>query len=457
MTVNTKTLHYIYVAAVALIVGLFFSYRPTFSFGTVSGTNLEISATQFAIGAFILACAPLLWRARAQLYHTLSLRILSGLALLSTISLLYTPNLTRGVLFTTLLWVITVAWAAIIVSVPILKRYFAPLRLVGFWVVTITAVFAWFQVYAEAMGASTTFTLLPEAYLSGVFGFARPTAFALEPQFLGSLLVAPLLYTAYLEMTRQQTRFSRIVLLLSASALLATISRGAYLATAIGFLLLFAFYAKANIAASFKLISILSATALVTIGLLGFAAHLNQRDSISGEQAILKSVSQLSLGTISIDSAPVLQQPSVAQPALPTSGYVASSTDSRLSMAETALKLWSSTPGTVLFGVGSGGFGTSLHQADSTYPKNSVVNNHYLETLVELGLVGLAVFIGVIGSVLLLLIRDRAWLAVAIITAVTLQWLFFSGSINVLHIWVLLAASVAFIADRKNTVRLKQA
>ena len=389
---------YIFIAAAALLVGIFFSYQPTLSFGTASGTNLEVSAAQIGAAVFIFASLSLLWRNRTQLYHNVSIRLLSGLAAFSTLSLLYTPNLTRGVLFTTLLWAIVALWAAITVSLPAVTKYIPQLRNIVFCSIILTTLFAWFQIFAEAFGVSPSVTLLPAAYLSGVFGFARPTAFALEPQFLGSLLIAPVLYCAYLELVRRQTIFSRIIFFVSLSVLLATISRGAYLSAAAGMVMIIIAYGKTSLKASVWLAGYFAITAIATIGLLGVAAHINQRDQISGDQAVAKSINQLSFGVIDLSAPEVpISQPLQAPATQPSAGYVATSTDSRLGMAEAAWKLWTLSPSTILFGVGSGGFGATLHASDARYAENSIVNNQYLEVLVELGLIGLLLLVSVIG------------------------------------------------------------
>jgi hypothetical protein len=81
--------------------------------------------------------------------------------------------------------------------------------------------------------------------VSGQFGFVRPNVFAIEPQFLGSLLV-PAILIIFHEILVQKNNFSRNLMLgFLAFSLFLTLSRGAIFAMIFG-LILVAILSKTN-------------------------------------------------------------------------------------------------------------------------------------------------------------------------------------------------------------------
>jgi hypothetical protein len=113
-------------------------------------------------------------------------------------------------------------------------------------------------------------------------------------------------------------------------------------------------------------------------------------------------------------------------------------------MTKEALAIWSANIQTILFGVGTGGFGAALHDKNPAYTSQSIVNNQYIEVLTELGVVGLLAFISLLLFPMYRLFRLHQWALLAILGALYSQWLFFSGNINVPHLWVILAVAYAF-------------
>ena len=194
---------------------------------------------------------------------------------------------------------------------------------------------------------------------------------------------------------------------------------------------------------------------IISIGVMASAAHINTRDDLGARSAIIRSVNHVSMGFIdlttilSTTTSPTESTPEVIPPGpsvinitetpAGNPGYVAESTASRLSMIKEALRLWSQTPLTILFGIGIGSFGFTLHDQAPEFSISSIVNNQYIEVLTETGILGLILFLFILGYPVLLLVRKRQWLPVAIIAALSIQWLFFSGYPNVIHIWIVLA------------------
>ena len=98
---------------------------------------------------------------------------------------------------------------------------------------------------------------------------------------------------------------------------------------------------------------------------------------------------------------------------------------------------------TVLFGVGTGGFGAAVHQRTDSRDAGTVANNYYLEMLAELGLVGFILFVTFVVSLLYRLVTRRQFLLIAIIAGYLVQWYFFSGNADVIHVWVVIGLALA--------------
>lgn len=76
-----------------------------------------------------------------------------------------------------------------------------------------------------------------------------------------------------------------------------------------------------------------------------------------------------------------------------------------------------------------------------------MVQNEYLELLLEIGLVGFAVFAAIIIGIVAKTKRTPwAW---AIIAAFLVQWWFFSGYPNALHVFLILAIMYAVLSEKK--------
>jgi Kef-type K+ transport system membrane component KefB len=112
-------------------------------------------------------------------------------------------------------------------------------------------------------------------------------------------------------------------------------------------------------------------------------------------------------------------------------------------MSQEALAIWLTNSQTILFGAGTGGFGAALHNKEPAYASQSIVNNQYIEVLTELGVIGLLVFLGLLVFPTYTLFKLRQWTILAILGALYSQWLFFSGNLNVTHLWVALAVAYA--------------
>lgn len=402
----------------------------------------------------------------------------------ATISILWSANSTRAFLTAGIIWLLFFAVFAIIYITPLLnpvKSFRINLLKTFFISSAIICIVCWLQAILDVLGVGRETTLLCQGCVSQVFGFPHPSGFAIEPQFMGNLLLAPTLTTLYLitfhktgqteaksatsRETASRTRLEKIgvvfLALLFSATLFLTFSRGAIYAFAAGLAVLLIF---ALIKHQFRP-SLLAVPVVAFIFTLTMQGVFNVVGPTYGSftSGVAKSVHQLSLGLIDFrPQTPSQDNSDTASENTSTfDGYIAESTDIRLNLNSAALKTWSTTPKNALFGVGLGGAGTALYENRAvtkvTSPKE-IVQNQPLSLLLELGLVGVAL---VVFSLLLAFcpqifprkfVDGRSanaqpaptfWqhpalpLLLALIIAYVITLQFFSGLPNALHIYLL--------------------
>lgn len=436
------------VLSLAALAVLPFSYYPLVSFGSMYGVHIDGSLLYAIVLAATLASLPVILKRRQQLFQSKPMVLLGIFWLFCGMSLSWSDNLFRGAATTTFLLLLIGFVCAIATGLPALKKHEKLLYQLLVLTVGASIIWALWQIYGDALGVNAAYTLLPTMYQSAVFGIARPTAFALEPQFFASLVIIPLFWLAWQYLiTKPRTKPPLplvIALAATSSVLLLTLSRGGIYATILGFVVLFIFEHR-NVRRWISLVAILlTGVAISTLVILS-AASINQRDSISGYESLSKVVSHLTLGVVDL---PMPAKPSHnTSTAIPPtkSGYVSSSTDSRTSMSGRAVSLWTQNPQTLTLGVGIGGFGAALHAQNAHFPKGSVVNNYYLELLVETGLVGMSLFVAFLGALLYQLASRRQTILTVLLVSLLVQLCFFSGNANIIHLWALIGVVVAVL------------
>jgi hypothetical protein len=395
--------------------------------------NLELSLTEIFLVLFVVTGLPRIWRRRRELIQNKAVWLVSAFALLNTISLLWTANLARGVLTVGLIWLLVLAFFVIFSNRNLVKFLPALLRVLLISSV-VFAIFAWLQVIFATWNADLT---LCTGCTASQFGFARATGLAIEPQFFGSLLLAPILLVFYLKFKdakKPQLKLNLLAIFLVATLFL-TLSRGAIYAFAIGLLVLLVLNFR-QIRRVLTCVGLALGGFFIALVLQGTLAQLNPNLNESFVGATTKVVHQLSLGVIDIrpteNEIPANQSPTQSPN---YDGYVEESTDIRLSLSQIALETWSSSTATIIFGTGVGGSGVKMNatRPDQINTKE-IVQNEYLEVLLELGLVGLLLFAVIILG-LFYVTRHQKWLW-AIFAAFLIQWFFFSGYPNALHIYL---------------------
>ena len=425
--------------------------------------------------------------------------------LYATLSIFWSSNPLRAILTAGIIWLLFFAIFALLFVTPLLHppRQFRTHVLRAFFISSAAiCVVCWVQSFLDVFGIDHSHTLLCLGCTHHSFGFPHPSGFAIEPQFMGNLLLAPTLTALYLlifvydktcvltilrnffnpspktpqQFHKQSTKvhklstipsnnstnnppkstsyppsqppipqvihhqkgtfpqvFPKSILIfftcLFSATLFLTFSRGAIYAyiIALASMLLFSLFYH-HFRPSLIIVPLL--TFLFVLCMQGIFTLISpvQDTFMSG---IAKSIHQLTLGIIDLRPTPS----SSNQPPIDTSeegnrpdnpddssaifeGYVAESTNVRLNLNATAIDTWLNapnhatlittcsdyaednkchkiTPTSILFGVGLGGAGTAMHNAfpDRVTSPKEIVQNQFFSLLLELGLVGLLLFI----------------------------------------------------------------
>jgi len=442
---------------------VWFSYYPNFHIGRAEGLNLEFSIT--LIYVVILATFGLkdIWQNRFSLAKNRAVWLSGSFVVWNFLSLLWTVNPVRGFLNSGVWLVLWFCFLAIL-SMRNIKKILPLLLDIFIISAVVVGLLAIIQV---AYGAWFDWGLCAGCLARG-FGFVRPSVFAIEPQFLGSLLLAPIVILFRDVLGGSSSWKKRVALVIILMALYLTLSRGALLALFLALAVLIVVIWRRYEASLQRLLSATIVLLVISFGAgmlwHGIFTQLNPRISDGFYDAITKSVNQLSLGKLSL---PKLSQGDVqpVNPAPPTSepsqkalfdGYVERSTNERMTLNQLAIAVWSRDLWTMLAGVGAGGAGRALYQShQSTGSEFEIIQNEYLSILLEIGVVGLVLFIVLLAG-LFCVARRTSWLW-AVIVGFIVQWNFFSGLPNVIHIYLLIAVMVAVLQKRRDDEADKEA
>lgn len=436
-------------------LAVWFSYHPLLRFGQNASMYFEVSVTLVYVLALALSGIPKIIKAKTELMNRKAVWLASAFVLMSAVSLLWTPDLTRGLLTLGLIGLLFI----VLLTSMVRSRQLRALKPMMFRVLVISTVFmsllSFLQVIA-AIWVDSSAALLCRGCTPSQFGFARPNGLTIEPQFFGNILLAPALMLFHRFLTKRVSRPELASFLIIATALFLTLSRGAIYAFAAGVILLWFFYAR-KIRIVLVSLSVLLISFASSLLLQGAAAAANPEINTTFKSAVAASINQLSLGIVDFSDTEtdkeVSEKPAVSEAGKKENdapvtdrevepnfdGYVEESTNVRLKLSDLALESWSRTLGRAIFGTGLGGSGTVLQEEfPSQVNQREIVQNEYVEILLENGFIGLGLFVVLIGS-LMYQLRHHRWI-LAVVVAYLLQWNFFSGYPNALHIYLLLIA-----------------
>ncbi len=449
---------------------LYFSYFPVISLGSSETMNFELSLPLIWLVVFdIVACVMMICKKKCG-------KILKKwwwwmFPIFATMSLAWSANVVRGVLTVGTLWLVYIAVCAFVALEETVhdaefkkkwwRVFFSAAIVACAWCVT--------QCIMDALGVPRENSLMCAGCVSEMFGFPHPNGFAIEPQFMGNLLLAP----AIVAMNRilvaacpsdtlraAQAKSSRSVehtatkilfAFIFSSTIFLTFSRGAIYAFVVALVFMTALMIVRTKSAKVLILwPVVILSFLFTLNLQGILAEVGPTNDTYAS-GISKVINHLSLGIIDIrqnDMENVDDEEELPQNEAVFDGYVEESTDTRVRLTEAAMKVWTSDFRTAMVGVGIGGAGQAMYDAGVTDSPKEIVQNEYASLLVEVGAVGVALVIFTIVMIVKWLIKNGGEsnsLLFSSLVAYAVTLMFFSGFANALQIYLLPVAIVMML------------
>lgn len=458
-------------------VMMWFSYQPRIALGDNTTMNYELSLALIYVAILALIGLPNIWRGRRDLCRNKFVWLVTAFVIWSGLTVLWSANLARGVLtfgVTGLLYLILLAALVERQQLSRIKHWLANILIATAVLISLLALV---QMIVGVWITNRDSLWLCAGCVAKTFGFVRPNVFAIEPQFLGNLLLAPSLILLRRLLVRDRLNAPNIICFVVVTlGLFLAMSRGAIFALGGGVLVLWAVNGRRwRRGFSMGLLIVTGGLALATQGALA-AINPHLDETFGG--AVAKSINQMSLGVIKL---PWLKNESVATGNSVTSelsnhdnrssqtiqlnqsanfpassaesdksttydGYVAESTDVRVGLSKLALMAWQhSGPWRMMTGSGLGSAGIAMARYSGSSYEKEIVQNEFVEVLLERGAIGLALLLAILGYLAYLMVRrHQAW-TLAIILAYLIQWCFFSGLPNALHNYLVATVLVSSV------------
>ena len=448
---------------------LIFSYFPVISLGSNETMNFELSLPLLWLVVFdVISLVMVCKKYRKELFTKVFGSVLWWLfPLFATLSVCWSLNVTRGILTVGVMWALFFA----VVFLWDLRKNLDDKFWKVFWRWFFgSAMFAcaWcvVQCILDVSGVSQEASLLCDGCVYQMFGFPHPNGFAIEPQFMGNLLVAPILVVganliaacpsdtlraAQAKSSRSvehiAIKFAPLLFFIFSATLFLTFSRGAIYACVVGLVVMLIFV-RPKLKQIFITLGIFAAAFLFTLNLQGILTA-SSPTSDTYVDGVAKVLNHLSLGIIDVrggEKAP--ERSGEITPVIPVenseapvensiySGYVEESTDTRVRLASAAIEIWHQDFKTALVGVGIGGAGQALYNGGFSPAPKEIVQNEYAEILLETGSIGISLFALIVILAIRVMLKNRksAGLLIALLAAYGVTLLFFSGLPNALNI-----------------------
>ena len=503
---------------------LFFSYHPVIPIFSTSTTNFELSIPLLWLLIFAILSLPENFRLYIyslriviktkslvnktsrpssrhktdKLYpHFLRLFLLMY-PFFVTVNSIGSPNFLRAILTSGVIWCICLSLLTILQNISQYKTQIGKsvnknLLIAG----TLASTFCWLQSILDIAGVPREATFLCKGCISTVFGFPHPNGFAIEPQFMANLLLAPIFLSLFYLLERPKKHSNKLnsdpypasrlghffrfgLPLFLVATLYLTLSRGAIFSFWVSVFVLFIYQNIKLIKQKscrreilFRQPLIFSAVVFLplffTLSAQGLFTELGPT-SHTFFDGVSTSVSQLSLGRIDLSKVfhktnennkshethethesnkPHLSDLNTdaaasVQKAPQFTSYIEESTNIRLNLNRLALSSWRTSLRRMLAGVGLGAAGLTLYQEfpELGSPKE-IIQNEYLAILYEQGICGVIMIIcAAILFVLTYKLHNKNHEKTSIYGRVlalsfALTLCFFSGLPNALHIYLL--------------------
>lgn len=452
-------------------LAMYFSYYPIISLGANSTMNFDLSITLIWLVIFdILGFLLLVWK--KQLFNFRKQWPWLIMPAYFALSITWSHDKMRALLILgVLLSIYFAVYSMFTLKDLILNKEYKKSFFKSLFASSL-AIAAWcfIQSILDLAGVSRECTTMCPGCTYKTFGFPHPNGFAIEPQFMGNLLLAPIITSMYFAV--QNKMFKRknmlIIFAILTTTLFFTLSRGAiYAFLIVAFGAVIYWFVKTKKCQVFGLWGIIALSFILTLNIQGIMSEVSKTDD-TYYSGVTKVINQLSLGKIDLgglnakknssdttkneDSIKEVNidiekvEPVPEQESSMFGGYIEISTGERLDSWKKALTIWKNHFNVALFGVGFGSAPLALYEYGETPNANDLIQNQYVNTLFETGIIGflLAAF-----SVYLIYksikgMNDRI-LIYLIAGAFAITLVFFSGLPNALHIYILPAMLILML------------
>lgn len=345
--------------------------------------------------------------------------------LVSLISTAFSQDLSRAIMiftFVIIMIAISIATANILDNPEKLQKAIKIL----FLTTLIACIFGIYQFLGDIAGLPITLTGLKDIYTKAVLGFPRIQAFSMEPLYFANFLFIPLGLAGsfyFLGQTKitNKSRLLVFIILILLNIILG-ISRGAYIALAVMILFFAIFLLRKVLTLKNVIVALL---AILIVGSLSYGfLKISRPDALEQfiGHATVKDYSQ------------------------------GESVQKRLKDFSKAIEFWQTSP---WIGIGPGNYGPAYlgYPSHDTVTNWDIVNNQYIESLTETGILGLvtlfATFLIIIWrSVTAYFKTQNPFLKatmfglLAAFIAIIVQYNFFS-TLYIMYIWVLIGMMIA--------------
>jgi hypothetical protein len=481
----SKIYKYLFLAFPAV---LYFSYFPLIHFGANDSMNFELSLPLIHLVIFDIVAIVLIISEK-KLKYLVKYKLWLLYPVFVTASIVWSLNSVRGILTSGIMWALYIAGFSVVVfRKTFLKNTFGVLKKVIYTSAGVAILWCVVQCVLDLCGVGRDVSLLCVGCTKEMFGFPHPNGFAIEPQFMGNLLIAPALLAASDTILHLRPRpagpspraagansraaalrnaaslkygYHLLLTILFAFGVFLTFSRGAIYAFVVGLILLI----------GYRIVKDKNARALVLlpIMLFSFLLSLNTQGMMAASSGlgetynsgVAKVLNHLSLGVIDLrtkNEEPKTEETNkeevVEEKNEPVfDGYVAESTETRVKWTNAGIDIWKKNFNTLAVGVGVGGAGQALYNNHYAGAPKEIVQNEYVSVLLEAGVIGFALFIFTLGMAFYVVWKKTdAKFVIVIMAAYGITLFFFSGFPNALHIYllpVMLAATYKLPSTKK--------
>ena len=444
-----------FILFIALIVGAPLSKYPSFALPIANFPSFRIGLYQILVLLFVLLCLTALIKQKSLLFNNKNKWVTTLLLLFAILvgaSIAWSNYPARSALLAFSVWLLIVlvfcAW------------WYVAQNITKNNIKTIVKAVLFFGILYAIIGIAqfiigtffnTNLALLCTGCNANVFGFARISGLAAEPQFFANSLI-PFIFIAIYSLVKKTSILAWISLTSLSLTLGLTFSRGAYFAIAISLIVTFLLLIKnklVNISLITKIILAIVVGFAVAIFILIAGASIKNSSTPDITYKTIDSIAEhVSLGVVDLPNKLTPIQPITQnqETVFVSPGLIEASNTERTSAASLAIKAWRYSPLTTIFGVGVGNLGPFVvKNIDASAPSTLTVYIYYILLLSELGIIGLLLFVTLFIICFKKLLNDKKALSISLfglLLAFFIQYIFFGSYINVMYIWLWLGISL---------------